>query len=587
MRVGSFAILAAALLPAPSILLAAPAAAAAQPVVSSVSPGSGTIGTTVTIMGSGFDDGCSGGQTGTVFFGGVAATSATVSAGTATVPAPTHHAGPANVEVADCLGDLSPITSADTFDYPSPMVSSVSPGSGTIGTTVTITGSGFNEGCPSGQTGAVYFGGVAAAGATVSDGSATAVAPTHHAGSANVVVVDCLGDQSPITSADTFDYPSPMVSSVSPGSGTIGTTVSITGSGFDYGCSGRQTGTVYFGGVAATNATVSAGIATAAAPAHRAGTANVEVADCLGDLSPITSADTFDYPSPIVSSLSPGAGTIGTTVTITGSGFDYGCPRGQSGQVYFGGVAAANATVSDGSARAVAPTHHAGSANVVVVDCLGDQSPITSADTFDYPLPVVSSVSPGSGSSGTTVTITGSGFDYGCPRGQSGQVYFGGVAATNATVSAGTATVTAPTHGTWPVNVMVADCLGDLSRPSRAARYTFLSRGPRFFGLHVYKTESREATVIAELLKPGVLAMRVMRAVGAGRLVFAGLVNLGQQPRGRSLIHWDFRVHHRLLGPGRYELTLHGSRGSVLSAPAAPGARTLLILKEHRVRLAP
>ncbi len=148
MRVGSFAILAAALLPAPGILLAAPAAAAAQPVVSSVSPGSGTIGTTVTIGGSGFDDGCSGGQTGTVYFGGVAATRASVSAGTATAVAPTHHAGPANVVVVDCSGDQSPITSTDTFDYPSPMVSSVSPESGTIGTTVTITGSGFNEGCP-------------------------------------------------------------------------------------------------------------------------------------------------------------------------------------------------------------------------------------------------------------------------------------------------------------------------------------------------------------------------------------------------------------------------------------------------------
>jgi IPT/TIG domain len=407
-------------------------------------------------------------------------------------------------------------------------------------------------------------------------------------GSFAILIAALLPAPSILLAAPAAAAAQPVVSSVSPGSGTIGTTVTIIGSGFDGGCSGGQTGAVYFGGVAATNASVSAGTATAVAPTHRAGSANVVVVDCLGDQSPITSADAFEYPSPMVSSVSPGAGRIGTTVTITGSGFNEGCPSGQTGAVYFGGVAAAGATVSDGSATAVAPTHHAGSANVVVVDCLGDQSPITSADTFDYPSPMVSSVSPGSGTSGTTVSITGSGFDYGCPRGQTGTVYFGGVAATNATVRASTATVAAPAHGTWPVNVMVADCLGDLSRPRRAARYTFLSRGPRFFGLHVHKTESREATVIAELLKPGVLVMRVMRAVGGGRLVFAGQVNLGQHPRGRSLIHWDFRVHHhRLLGPGRYELTLHGSRGSVLSAPAAPGARTLLIRKKHRVRLAP
>ena len=378
----------------------------------------------------------------------------------------------------------------------------------------------------------------------------------------------------------------PVVSSVSPGSGTIGTAVTITGSGFDTGCSSGQSGVVYFGGVAATNATVSDSMITAVAPTHHAGPANVQVADCPGDLSPITSADVFNYASPVVSSVSPGSGTIGTTVTITGSGFDTGCSSGQTGVVYFGGVAATNATVSDTTITAVAPTHHAGPANVEVADCLGDLSPITPADVFNYPLPVVGSVSPGSGTSGTTVTITGSGFDYGCSGGQTGQVYFGGVAATNATVTAATATVVAPAHGTWPVNVLVADCLGDLSRPSPAARYTFLSPGPRFFGLHVYGTESREATVIARLLKPGVLTVRVMRVIADHRLVFAGLVRLGQRPRGRSLIHWDFRIHHRLLGPGRYELTLHTSRGGVLSAPAAPGARTLLILNGHRVRLA-
>jgi IPT/TIG domain len=286
---------------------------------------------------------------------------------------------------------------------------------------------------------------------------------------------------------------------------------------------------------------------------------------------------------PVVSSVSPGSGTIGTTVTVTGSGFDYGCTGGQSGQVYFGGVLA-TATVTDGTATAVAPTRPSGSWNVQVTDCLGDLSAISSADTFAYPSPVVSSVSPGSGTIGTTVTITGSGFDYGCTGGQSGQVYFGGVLAT-ATVTDGTATAVAPKHGAWAVNVQVTDCLGDLSRATRADSYTYLSPGPEFFGLHVYKTESREATVIAQLPKPGLLALRVMRVVSHGRLVFAGLVSFGQQPHGRSLIHWNFRVDHHLLGPGRYELTLHGRQGGVLSAPAAPGARTLLILKKHRVRL--
>ena len=468
---------------------------------------------------------------------------------------------------------------------PQPVVSSVSPGSGAIGTSVTITGSGFDYGCTGGQSGQVFFGGIAATDATVNDGAATAVAPPHRAGPVNVMVMDCLGDLSTISSADTFVYPSPVVSSVSPGSGAIGTSVTITGSGFDYGCTGGQSGQVFFGGIAATDATVNDGAATAVAPPHGAWPANVMVMDCLGDLSTISSADTFVYPSPVVSSVSPGSGAIGTRVTITGSGFDYGCTGGQSGQVFFGGIAATDATVSPGAATAVAPPHGAWPANVMVMDCLGDLSTISSADTFVYPSPVVSSVSPGSGAIGTRVTITGSGFDYGCTGGQSGQVFFGGIAATDATVSPGAATAVAPPHGAWPANVMVMDCLGDLSTISSADRYTYLSPGPRFFGLHVYGTESREATVIALLLKPDVLVLRVMRVVSDGRLVSAGLVRFGDQPRGRSVIHWNFLINHRLLGSGRYELTLHGRRAGVLSAPAAPGARTLLILKEHRVRL--
>ena len=466
-----------------------------------------------------------------------------------------------------------------------PVVSSVSPGSGTIGTSVSITGSGFDDGCTGGQSGQVFFGWTPAANQTVSDGAATAVAPPHIAGPVDVKVEDCLGDWSAISGADTFVYPAPVVSSVSPGSGTIGTSVTITGSGFDYGCTGGQSGQVYFGWTPAANQTVSDGVATAVAPPHVAGPVDVKVEDCLGDLSAVSGADTFVYPAPVVSSVSPGSGTIGTSVTITGSNFDYGCTGGQSGQVYFGWTPAANQTVSDGVATAVAPRHVAGPVDVKVKDCLGDLSAVSGADTFVYPAPVVSSVSPGSGTVGTSVTITGSGFDYGCAGGQSGQVYFGWTRAAHATVSDGAATAVAPRQAARPQDVRVKDCLGDSSAARRADRYTYLSSGPRFFGLRVYGTESQEATVIAQLLKPGVLALRVMRVVSDGRLTSAGLVRFGYQPRGRGLIHWNFRINHRLLGPGRYQLTLNGVRAGSLSAPASPGARTLLILKGHRVRL--
>ena len=137
MFLGSIVVLAAALLPAPIAPLAGPAAATSQPVVSSVSPGSGTIGTPIAITGSGFENTCPGGQGDQVFFGGVAATNATFSSdGAATAVAPPHPAGGVYVRVMDCHGALSAVSPADTFVYPAPVVSSVSPGSGTIGTSV-------------------------------------------------------------------------------------------------------------------------------------------------------------------------------------------------------------------------------------------------------------------------------------------------------------------------------------------------------------------------------------------------------------------------------------------------------------------
>ena len=77
------------------------------------------------------------------------------------------------------------------------------------------------------------------------------------------------------------------------------------------------------------------------------------------------------------------------------------------------------------------------------------------------------------------ITITGSGFDYGCTGGQSGRVYFGGIAAGNAPVSDGAATAVAPTHAARVVYVTVADCLCELFRANGTALYTYLSTWPR------------------------------------------------------------------------------------------------------------
>ncbi len=133
---------------------------------------------------------------------------------------------------------------------------------------------------------------------------------------------------------------------------------------------------------------------------------------------------------PMVTRISPKSGPTagGTSITITGAGFT--CATGVS----FGSMAATNFTiVSDTQITVTSPT---GSGIVdVTVTIPGSTSVSSQADQFSYiPSPVVSKVTPSSGSasgdegSSPDVTITGTGFT------NATSVSFGSVATTNFTV---------------------------------------------------------------------------------------------------------------------------------------------------------
>jgi hypothetical protein len=112
---------------------------------------------------------------------------------------------------------------------------------------------------------------------------------------------------------------------------------------------------------------------------------------------------------PLVSGITPTSGPAagGTSVTLTGSGFT------GATSVSFGATADATFTVdSDTQITATSPAGSSGTVDVTVTTA-GGTSVTSSNDLFTYiPFPVVSSVTPPSGSAngGTTVTITGSGF---------------------------------------------------------------------------------------------------------------------------------------------------------------------------------
>jgi hypothetical protein len=390
------------------------------------------------ISGSHSTDGCTGTLAPTVSFGALSASTSFVAGSQINASAPANTPGSTlDITVTNCAGVTTATSSADryTTDGAVPMVTSLTPTTGTAGTAVTITGSGFIAGCggegaPS--AGTVNFGSVAATVGSSSDTSLSVTAPSNTAGSTvHVTVTDCNGNRSVAVTQDQFTYTGtsgPVVTSVSPSSGVARTTVTISGSGFMAGCTygtpanalgGGTTPTVRFGGTPATfNVAIPRDIflfsevidteLQVVVPTHGAGAVAVTVTNCFGDTSVLTPADVFTYVVPVVTKVSPSSGVAGTIVDVSGSGFMGGCTYnvvfnvgGTTPTVRFGGTPAAFNplvpgrslfSVTDTGLQVVAPAHGAGPAAVTVTDCVGQTSVLTSAGAFTYAGPVVTSV---------------------------------------------------------------------------------------------------------------------------------------------------------------------------------------------------
>jgi hypothetical protein len=176
----------------------APATYSYTPVVTGVSPASGSVsgGTDVTITGAGFTGATS------VTFGGTAATDVSVvSDGEIHATTPPGNAGTVGVGVGAGTGGR--------FTYEL-SISGLNPDDAYVGNTVTISGIGFAD-----ATG-VRFGGVATGFAVVSDTEILATAP---AGEGTVdVTVETPHGTTPLVASDRFGYGVPP--SVSPGPST-------------------------------------------------------------------------------------------------------------------------------------------------------------------------------------------------------------------------------------------------------------------------------------------------------------------------------------------------------------------------------
>ena len=290
-------------------------------VVSNFSPTSAGTGTVVNITGQNFSGATA------VSFGGVAAASYTVVSNTS-INATVGAGASGSVRVITPLGQG--IKSGFTY-IPPPTITSFSPTSAAAGTIVIITGTGF--------TGAttVSFGGITATSYNVvSPTTITATTPSGPSGSVSVTT--------PGGTASLAGYISlPTVTSFTPLQGTEGTILNITGTSFT-GATG-----VTVGGVNALSFTVNSSTSIQAVVGSGA-TGGVTV-NKPGGTSTLPGFSWFA--PPVINSFSPASGPVGTTVTITGTGFH---PTATNNTVYFGSVKAVVTGGTTSSLTVTVPT---------------------------------------------------------------------------------------------------------------------------------------------------------------------------------------------------------------------------------------
>ncbi len=303
-----------------------------------------------------------------------------------------------------------------------PTISSFTPICGPVGTNVDVNGNNFQ-----GAT-HVTFNGVEASVSVQSGHLIKTTVPTG-ATTGKIVVVT---DDGSATSADDFTVSSscasaPTISSFSPSSGQVGTSVTINGTGF------TGATAVKFGGVSAGTFSVNgAGTRITAIVPSGAVTGKITVTTPGGTVTSATNFTVTGAAAPTISSFSPTSGPVGTSVRINGTGL------GGATAVRFNGVAAASFTVNAQGTRIDTKVPSGATTGRITVTTSGGTATSATNFTVTSAAPKISSFSPTSGRTGTAVTITGTAFT------GATAVRFGGVGASFAVNSATQISVTVP-----------------------------------------------------------------------------------------------------------------------------------------------
>jgi hypothetical protein len=321
-----------------------------------------------------------------------------------------------------------------TFSVNAPTIAATnpfSPASGSIGTLVTITGTGFTGADQTGVGGVTINGTPATNVQLVSDTQIMAkVGPGTATGSGPVKVTTSAGS---VTSTATFTvtvYPTPNITSATPNKAAVGALIQLQGTGFT---GADQTGGgVFFNGTAATTFTVVNDTTITVIVPLGATNGPIVVKNPTNSSNSVAFMVTAPTP-PTIEQFSPGAGKVNDPVTLTGSGFT------NVTDVEFNGTQAFFSTVNDATITAYVP-NGATRGPITATNGLGTGTSAT--DFVVATQPTITSFSPDTGPAGTPVTLTGTGFTSVI------QVSFNGTAATFKVNSDTSLTATVPAGAT-------------------------------------------------------------------------------------------------------------------------------------------
>ncbi len=360
--------------------------APAAPSISGFTPGSGPVGTAVTVVGTSLT-----GAT-LVRFGALAGTALTPLSATqvrASVPA---GATTAPIWVLTPGGLAQSATrfsvAAPGAPVPAPTLTSFDPASGSPGAMVILSGTNL-----SGATAVRFGGNVPAAGFTVS--SATEIIATIPAGAVTgaISVTTPGGAASTPTAFTITSTPAPTITGFTPTSGPVGQVVTLTGTNFGGFLKIKLTDILVSSVTSVTPTSLTFSIPTGA----RSGRFRVFAG---GGMQQALVAFTV-IPAPTVTSFSPASGSPGSQVTLTGTNLT------GATAVTFGGVNAPAFVVN--SATSLTVTVPAGAATGVLgVTTPGGTGASTGTFTVTVPpAPTISGLNPASGIVGAVVQISG------------------------------------------------------------------------------------------------------------------------------------------------------------------------------------